>query len=83
MSEKTHLTRIVAPTLNDASITKSLSDAIEVINENFRKLASTPFLQGVKGDAYHTTVRHIFEDGKITNDGALLLNCIFETNISG
>lgn len=83
MSEKTHLTRIVAPTLNDASITKSLSDAIDVINENFRKLASTPFLQGVKGDAYHTTVRHIFEDGKITNDGALLLNCIFETNISG
>lgn len=83
MSEKTHLTRIVAPTLNDASITKSLSDAIDVINENFRKLASTPFLQGVKGDAYHTTVRHIFEDNIITNDGALLLNCIFGTNISG
>lgn len=75
------LTRIVSPTLNDANITSSLNEAINVINENFRILSSTPFLQGVKGDTYHTSTQHIFELKNdivtVTSAGALLLNSIF------
>ena len=75
------LTRIVSPTLNDANIASSLTEAINVINENFRILSSTPFLQGVKGDTYHTSTQHIFELKNdivtVTSAGALLLNSIF------
>lgn len=75
------LTRIVSPTLNDANIASSLSEAINVINENFRILSSTPFLQGVKGDTYHTSTQYIFELKNdivtATSAGALLLNSIF------
>lgn len=75
------LTRIVSPTLNDANIANSLTEAINVINENFRILSSTPFLQGVKGDTYHTSTQHIFELKNdivtVTSAGALLLNSIF------
>lgn len=75
------LTRIVSPTLNDANIASSLTEAINVINENFRILSSTPFLQGVKGDTYHTSTQHIFELKNdivtATSAGALLLNSIF------
>ena len=75
------LTRIVSPTLNDANIASSLTEAINVINENFRILSSTPFLQGVKGDTYHASTQHIFELKNdivtVTSAGALLLNSIF------
>lgn len=75
------LTRIVSPTLNDANIASSLTEAINVINENFRILSSTPFLQGVKGDTYHTSTQYIFELKNdivtVTSAGALLLNSIF------
>lgn len=73
-----HLTRVVAPTITDINLVDSLKTSIDVINQNFIKLASVPFLQGVKGDTYHTSTRHIFENDKVTADGALLLNCIFD-----
>lgn len=79
MGNTAHLTRVVAPTINDSNIVESLQDAIDVINKNFITLASVPFLQGVKGDNYHTTVRKIFNNNAVTEDGALLLNSIFKT----
>lgn len=75
----TQLARIVAPNISDPTYANDLSNAFEIINENFRKLASAPFLQGVKGDSYQLQAYPIFENGLLTEEGAILLNSIFST----
>lgn len=75
----TQLARIVAPNISDPTYANDLSNAFEIINENFRKLASAPFLQGVKGDSYQLQAYPIFENGSLTEEGAILLNSIFST----
>lgn len=75
----TQLARIVAPNISDPTYANDLSNAFEIINENFRKLASAPFLQGVKGDSYQLQAYPIFKNGLLTEEGAILLNSIFST----
>ena len=77
----TQLARIVAPAINDPSYVDSLNTAFDTINENFKKIASLPFLQGVQGDSYKIITKAILTDSwNLTEDGALLLNCIFGTS---
>ena len=81
MVTQTQLARIQAPLINDATYVEDLNNAFEVINENFKKLSSMPFLQGVQGDSYQVITKNIWDTSGaiwiITEDGALLLNSIF------
>lgn len=77
------LTRIVAPNLSEIDYGSKLQEVFDNINENFKKVASMPFVQGVQGDSYTLVVKHVFEkslqDNKfyITAEGVELLNSIF------
>jgi len=76
------LAKIIAPNINDANFSKSLSDAIETINENFKKLASLPFIHGAQGDSFSCETFPIWKDRgngtyKLTEKGALLIHSIF------
>lgn len=81
MVTQTQLARIQAPLINDATYVEDLNNAFEVINENFKKLSSMPFLQGVQGDSYQVITKNVWDTSGaiwiITEDGALLLNSIF------
>ena len=90
MAENTQLFRINAPNLTDATA-DTWATLFDKINNNFEKIASLPFLQGVKGDSFQLATKHIWEKNDannkwyLTEEGALLLNAIFNTNtfISG
>lgn len=90
MAENTQLFRINVPNLTDATA-DTWATLFDKINNNFEKIASLPFLQGVKGDSFQLTTKHIWEKNDannkwyLTEEGALLLNAIFNTNtfISG
>jgi hypothetical protein len=79
------LDRINVPNITDASYMEGLADAFKKINSNFEKLASTPFLQGVKGDSYELVTENIFESSGetyvLTDWGVKLLNSIFEVSL--
>ena len=71
-----------------------LEEVFDNINENFAKIASLPFIQGVQGDSYKMVTKYIFEysynvsknpDSSwiVTEDGAILLNSIFSRNDIG
>lgn len=78
---KTQLAKIVAPNLNDPSnYAGDLQKAFLAINENFKKIATMPFVQGVQGDSYKLDIRHIFENDILTEDGAILFNSMFDTD---
>lgn len=79
-----YLHKIKAPSLSDTGgYVKSLESSIEQINENFKTLASLPFMQGVKGDSYELVEKPIWvlKEGKsqytITQEGVELINSIF------
>lgn len=75
--KKTQLARINVPNLANATA-EEWNKMFNTINENFEKIASIPFLQGVKGDSYQLVIKHIFDDKQqLTKEGALLLNAIF------
>ena len=79
---KTQLAKIVAPNLNDPSnYAGDLQKAFLAINENFKKIATMPFVQGVQGDSYKLDIRHIFENDVLTKDGATLFNSIFDKDL--
>jgi hypothetical protein len=80
---KTQLAKIVAPNFNDPSnYAGELQKAFLAINENFKKIASMPFVQGVQGDSYQLDPRDIFDENNcLTQDGALLFNDIFNTDL--
>ena len=84
MSEKTQLTRITVPAITDARYIEGMADAFDKINDNFKKIASLPFLQGVQGDSYQLEEYKIWddEDWTITEDGKILLESIFEMKIT-
>lgn len=89
------LARIVAPGLNEVDYSDKMAIAFSNINENFKKIASLPFLQGVAGDSYQLQEYKIIvkqndpetDDLTINNtlcltkEGASLFNTIFDTNI--
>lgn len=88
------LARIVAPGLNEVDYSDKMAIAFSNINENFKKIASLPFLQGVAGDSYQLQEYKIIvkqnEPEKddltinnplsLTKEGASLFNAIFDTN---
>ena len=88
MANYTQLTRIVAPDINEVDYATRMQGVFDTINENFKKIASLPFLQGVQGDSYTLIEKPIWvlsdNTYKISEDGALLLNGIFnpETSIT-
>ena len=84
MSEKTQLTRITVPAITDARYIEGMADAFDKINDNFKKIASLPFLQGVQGDSYQLEEYKIWvdKDWTITEDGKILLESIFEMKIT-
>lgn len=83
MSEKTQLTRITVPAITDARYIEGLSDAFNKINDNFKKIASLPFLQGVQGDSYQLEEYKIWNDNlSITEDGKVLLDSIFGKDVT-
>ena len=79
------LAKIVAPNLNAVDYASSLENVFENINNNFKKLASMPFIQGVQGDSYTLTSKPILKItntvSQLTKEGALLLNGIFNTSL--
>ena len=85
----TQLTRIVAPNINEVDYAAKLQDVFNNINENFAKIASLPFIQGVQGDSYQLVEKPIWQKNGtgidnviLTEDGALLLESIFKTSFS-
>lgn len=76
------LTRIVAPNLSEIDYGRKLQEVFDNINENFKKVATMPFVQGVQGDSYTLVVKHVFEKVgsfiQVTNEGAELLNSMFK-----
>ena len=82
MSEKTQLTRINVPAITDARYIEGMSDAFDKINDNFKKIASLPFLQGVQGDSYQLEEYKIWDDWLITEDGKVLLDSIFGKDVT-
>ena len=72
------LAKVTAPNITEVDFAAKLQECFETINENFKKIASLPFLQGAQGDSFRTIQYLIFdEQGNITQKGALLLNSIF------
>ena len=72
------LAKVTAPNITEVDFAAKLQESFETINENFKKIASLPFLQGAQGDSFRTIQYLIFdEQGNITQKGALLLNSIF------
>ncbi len=86
------LARIVAPSINDTDYANKMATAFTNINDNFKKIASLPFLQGLQGDSYELKEYHVFEklssssdelklgNAVLTEEGAVLINAIFNTS---
>ena len=86
----TQLARIVAPSLNNGNFSQGMEDVFRNINDNFIKIASLPFIQGVQGDSYKLVEKNVWTSKKnsngitqwkLTKAGAILLNSIFAQNI--
>ena len=80
--KQSQLARIVVPAITDAEYSTGLADAFDKINDNFKKIASLPFLQGVQGDSYQLEEYPIWEKDTtenwiLTEDGKILLDSIF------
>ena len=80
--KRSQLARIVVPAITDAEYSTGLADAFDKINDNFKKIASLPFLQGVQGDSYQLEEYSIWEKDEtenwiLTEDGKILLDSIF------
>ena len=80
--KRSQLARIVVPAITDAEYSTGLADAFDKINDNFKKIASLPFLQGVQGDSYQLEEYPIWEKDTtenwiLTEDGKILLDSIF------
>lgn len=84
------LARIVAPSIGETDYANKMATAFTNINDNFKKIASLPFLQGVAGDSYQLiefkiwdldeTVSENAVNAQLTKEGAVLLNSIFNTD---
>lgn len=84
------LARIVAPSIGETDYANKMATAFTNINDNFKKIASLPFLQGVAGDSYQLIEFKIWDldetqstnalDAQLTKEGAVLLNSIFNTD---
>lgn len=85
--KQSQLARIVAPAITDVKYAEGMADAFDKINDNFKKIASLPFLQGVQGDSYQLEEYSIWEKDDmrnwiLTEDGKVLLNSIFERDVT-
>lgn len=82
------LARIKSPNINSVDYANNMAGVFENINENFKKLASLPFLQGIKGDSFEQINKPIwvFDDAKqkyvATEEGAKLLSSIYKIDFS-
>ena len=84
------LARIVAPSIGETDYENKMATAFTNINDNFKKIASLPFLQGVAGDSYQLIEFKIWDldetqsenalEAQLTKEGAILLNSIFNTD---
>ena len=82
------LTRVTAPSIGDSNFAEGIRNAFETINNNFKNIASLPFIQGVQGDSYTLISKDIWVEVNdnvspvyyaLTKEGAVLLNSIFES----
>lgn len=78
MSETTQLAKIKAPTIGEVNYAANMEKVFDNINENFKKIVSIPFLQGIKGDSFKLIEQKIFDDNKnLTDEGKVLLKSIY------
>ena len=84
------LTRVTAPSIGDSNFAEGIRNAFETINNNFKNIASLPFIQGVQGDSYTLISKDIWVEVNdnvspiyyaLTKEGAVLLNSIFESHL--
>lgn len=85
--KQSQLARIVVPAITDVNYAEGMADAFDKINDNFKKIASLPFLQGVQGDSYQLEEYPIWEEDNIgnyllTEDGKVLLDSIFGRDVT-
>lgn len=85
--KQSQLARIVVPAITDVKYAEGMADAFDKINDNFKKIASLPFLQGVQGDSYQLEEYPIWEKDTtenwiLTEDGKALLNSIFGKDVT-
>jgi hypothetical protein len=82
------LTRVTVPSISDGKFAEGIGRAFETINNNFKTIASLPFIQGVQGDSYTLISKDIWVEVNdnvspvyyaLTKEGAVLLNSIFES----
>ena len=82
------LTRVTVPSIGNSNFAEGIRNAFETINNNFKIIASLPFIQGVQGDSYTLISKDIWTEVNnnitpvyyaLTKEGAVLLNSIFES----
>jgi hypothetical protein len=82
------LTRVTVPSIGNSNFAEGIRNAFETINNNFKTIASLPFIQGVQGDSYTQISKDIWTEVNnnitpvyyaLTKEGAVLLNSIFES----
>ena len=82
------LTRVTVPSIGNSNFAEGIRNAFETINNNFKTIASLPFIQGVQGDSYTLISKDIWTEVNnnitpvyyaLTKEGAVLLNSIFES----
>ena len=56
------LAKVTAPNITEVDFAAKLQECFETINENFKKIASLPFLQGAQGDSFRTIQYLIFDE---------------------
>lgn len=78
------LAKVKAPQLG-SSYTTGFADMVNTINENFKKIASAPFLTGDDGASFTLVKKKVWETATqqqvpyfLTAEGAMLMNAIFE-----
>jgi hypothetical protein len=82
------LTRVTVPSIGNSNFAEGIRNAFETINNNFKTIASLPFIQGVQGDSYTLISKDIWTEVNnnitpvyyaLTKEGSVLLNSIFES----
>ena len=68
---------IQAPALNSPTFARDIQEIFENINENFRRMASAPYLEGQEGKSVTTVDMPIVENDELTEFGIEMCRVIF------
>ena len=80
-----YLEEVVSPALNPTQYAQGMTDMVETINANFRKIIGLPFIQGDAGESVVITREYIYEAGTnydaFTDFGKELVKAIYKDYI--